>query len=277
MIILYTGHNEFYGYKGYSEIAGKSNYFIEDVIENILKSISLSSPIEYDNNLDDFETLLPVNSNNKIITNSQYAYIKIKNNFISNINQISYKCVENQVQLILTTMPDNYLLPPLGISNNKEEVSTDILFSNARMALIRDGNISTAVKLFKKTKDSDGLRLRVPEDFNEDMKNISFGNTADVYSEFANNSPNGIPGNELFLDYIHPSKDGLDLIASVYARVIINNYCSKNNIKNEFEPVNFSESISIEDSVLAKKRVDRSLELIKKLKSTQYENAAGMY
>lgn len=271
------GHNEFYGYKGYSGIKGKSSFFIADLYENILKKISLSNPIEYDNNLDDFETLLPVNSNNKIISSSQYAYIKIKNNFISNINQISYKCVENQVQLILTTIPDNYLLPPLGISNNKEEVSTDILFSNARMALIRDGNISTAVRLFKKTKDSDGLRLRVPEDFNEDMKNISFGNTADVYSEFVKNSPNGIPGGELFLDYIHPSEDGLNIIASVYASVIINNFYKKNNIQNEFDAINFGESISIEDSLLAKERVGRSLELINKLRSTQYKNVAGMY
>jgi len=147
------------------------------------------------------------------------------------------------------------------------------------MALKRDGNPSKAIQLFKKSKDADAFRLRIPEDFIQYLKEASIINNlsiADVNTEFIKNCPNGIPGDDLFLDYIHPNANGLNIIASVYAKLILENFIDKTNSMTEPNSIICNDLISKEDSLLVKERIGKSLTLLKKFDNTQYLNAATM-
>lgn len=279
LIIIYSGHNEFYGYEGYSAIAGKSKLFLIDFVESLFKYSGITNLIRYDNKCDDLEVLLVNNSERQIITSSQKEYIKIKNQFLSNINKIISLCIENKTQLVLTVLSDNYFLPPLGVQSKKHEISADIIFNNARMALLRDGNQNSAVKLFKKTKDADALRLRIPEDFMDDLKKIPAQDDiffADVKTNFACQSPNEIPGNDLFLDYIHPNLEGLNIIASVYAQVILESLEQKSNTKTDIKHGRFQNTISKTDSILAKERIEKSLAILRSFAIDQYYFESGI-
>ena len=275
LIVLYTGHNEFYGYQGYSTISSQSKSFLFGFAQTLLNKIGVVNSIKYDKSVDDLEVLLPFNSDEQIIAASQKEYKKIKSQYQSNVNKIISICKENKIQLALTVLSDNYLLPPIGVIGGKNHASADIIYNNARMALTRDGNPIKATQLFKKSKDADAFRLRIPEDFIQSLRKISSQSKvslADVNSEFIKNSHNEIPGDELFLDYIHPNSNGLNIIASVYAKIILEKYIDKTDLKIEASLALCKDVISKKDSLLVKERIGRSLALLKKIDNSQYLN-----
>jgi len=279
LIMLYTGHNEFYGYNGYTTIRSKSNLVLMDLMEKLLQKTGVLNSITYDKYRDDLEILLPFNADEQIITESQKEYYNIKNQYLSNIQKIISVCRENKIRLALTALSDNCLLPPIGVLNRKDDISADIIYNNARMALIRDGNQNTAVRLFKKSKDVDAFRLRIPENFIEDLKNISEQNDisiADINTEFTLNSPNNIPGNNLFMDYIHPNSEGLNILASAYAKIILTTFFEKNNYNAAIETTLNNNPVSKKDSVLAQERIERSHALIKLLNNSKYMNEVAV-
>lgn len=268
LIIIYSGHNEFYGYKGYTKIAPRSELYSKDFTEKLLLEIGLINPIKYESPYDDFEVLLPFNSNKQIIALEQNEYRRIKNGFISNIDKIISICKDAKTSLVLTALADNCYLPPVGVINNKNGISADIIYNNARMALLRDGNQNAAIELFNKSKDTDALRLRISEDFIKALKKVSVENDvvlADMRNEFKLVSAHGIPGNDLFVDYIHPNSEGLNIISTVYADLILKAYSEKYNLQLEPKPEACFTSVSAGDSVLAQKRINRSFGLIRSL------------
>jgi len=207
-----------------------------------------------------------MNSNEQILDQKQNKYKKIKDRFYSNILEITSLCKEHKTNLVLSALPDNYFLPPVGVTNENGNISADITYNNARMALLRDGDQNTAIKLFEKAKDMDAFRLRIPEEFFEILKRIAQEEEvlfADIKSEFISRSINCVPGNDYFLDYIHPNSDGLDIIASIYSQAILRNLrektfpCDKENIFRKVDP------FCQRDSVLAKERINKSMTMIK--------------
>lgn len=270
LIIIYAGHNEFYGYNGCAATYGKTNLFITEAVENILIRSGIIKTISYDNKYDDLEVLLPLNSDEKILHADQKKYVEIKEQFFSNISKIASLCKENKTGLVVSTLADNYMLPPVGVMNLSENISADLIYNNARMALMRDGDQNEALNLFLKSKDMDALRLRMPEEFSAGIKQISSEQKillADLKSEFMKQSTSRIPGNDLFNDYFHPNEKGLNIIARVYAGIILEQISgSKNNMPKETETnqsINKEPIESANDLLLARMRIDRSLNLLK--------------
>lgn len=270
LIIIYTGHNEFYGYNGCSTTYGKTNLFITEAVENIFIRAGIIKTISYDSKYDDLEVLLPLNSGEKILHPEQKKYIDIKEQFFSNISKIASLCKENKTELVVSTLADNYMLPPVGVMNLSENISADLIYNNARMALMRDGDQNEALNLFQKSKDMDALRLRIPEEFSAGIKQISSEREiilADLKTEFMKQSTSRIPGNDLFSDYFHPNEKGLNIIAGVYAG-IIRERLDKNNSAGQIETKmkQLIENDSVEtggDLLLARMRIDRALNLLK--------------
>ncbi|MBI1938306.1 MAG: hypothetical protein HYS25_09275 [Ignavibacteriales bacterium] len=270
LIIIYTGHNEFYGYNGCTTTYGKTNLFITEAVENIFIRSGIIKTISYDSKYDDLEVLLPLNAGEKILHPDQKKYVEIKEQFFTNISKIASLCKENKTELVISTLADNYMLPPVGVMNLSENISADLIYNNARMALMRDGDQNEALNLFQKSKDMDALRLRIPEEFGAGIKQISSEQKillADLKSEFMKQSTSRIPGNDLFGDYFHPNEKGLEIIARVYAEIILDRIGkNKSAVQNETETDQFTKDNSIEtagDLLLARMRIDRSLNLLK--------------
>jgi tetratricopeptide (TPR) repeat protein len=78
------------------------------------------------------------------------------------------------------------------------------------------GRTEAAHRLYTRARDYDPTPIRAPSALNEAIRDAakSTGTVlVDVESAMASIAPDGIPGNELFLDYCHPSKVGHELIA----------------------------------------------------------------
>ena len=77
-----------------------------------------------------------------------------------------------------------------------------------------------ALQHYMLAKDYDPLRFRAPDVFNQIIRNYVNESDGvylvDVYRTFADNSPNGITGNELLLEHVHPNLTGNRLIAETF-------------------------------------------------------------
>ncbi len=82
-----------------------------------------------------------------------------------------------------------------------------------------------AQKYFVNSKELDALRFRAPEAINNEIVQLSrrFENVhlVDALEEFREKSDNGIPGNEVFMDHLHPNIYGNFLIADAFYASIL--------------------------------------------------------
>lgn len=82
------------------------------------------------------------------------------------------------------------------------------------------GNAEVAHKYFSKARDLDGLRFRAPEEFNEIIYQLAGtrpnAHVVDAKHVFETASPNGIIGNDLILEHVHPDLKGYALLSDAF-------------------------------------------------------------
>lgn len=127
--------------------------------------------------------------------------------------------------------------PFISVGNSKNEIA-DSVYSQALIQLENNNN-QTADSLFRKAKDLDALRFRAPEEINKVIKRLSFEfgyTTVNVDSIFNSISPDGIVGNSLIVDHLHPSLNGYLLMGKTYFEAI-----RKNNLLPKSERVHLTD------------------------------------
>jgi tetratricopeptide (TPR) repeat protein len=85
------------------------------------------------------------------------------------------------------------------------------------------GRFDHARTLLKQAKNLDALRFRASEEFKQVLKDVCASTgipLAPVDSAFEANSPNGITGQNLMLEHLHPNLNGYSLMARVFAQTI---------------------------------------------------------
>jgi lysophospholipase L1-like esterase len=88
------------------------------------------------------------------------------------------------------------------------------------------GETRAAREAYRNAKDRDQLRFRAPEAFNQLIRQLaeSYGATlVDVQQHLADASPNGIVGDELLLEHLHPNAEGYFLLADAYYEALKQN------------------------------------------------------
>jgi lysophospholipase L1-like esterase len=88
------------------------------------------------------------------------------------------------------------------------------------------GNFAAAREGYAWARDLDPLRFRAPADFNSIVVRIAKAQGArvvDVQSAFVAASPNGLVGQSLLLEHVHPNLDGYFLLADAFFSALIAN------------------------------------------------------
>jgi len=268
IIVLYLGHNEFYGYNASNNFLGRRKLYILEIMNELITQRSLSDSLSYDYSNYDLETILPLTTDNALVKENTDAYASACTQFEDNIKNIFDLCSAAKIKVVLPILPDNLLIPPIHIDDLKDTYNADIIFNNARMALFRDGNKVKAIKLFEKARDIDAIRLRIPSDIRNTIKKYATKDEviiANLDSLFYLNCKNYIPGKDLFLDYIHPNFMGMKIIASEFSRIIINNVVKK-EYQTQYQIIykyaNSQFILNSNDSTLAATRIKLAKEKI---------------
>ncbi|MFQ6606485.1 MAG: tetratricopeptide repeat protein [Fidelibacterota bacterium] len=84
--------------------------------------------------------------------------------------------------------------------------------------------VKTAREYYRKARDYDALRFRAPSDLNDLIHELAKQNLVyltDIDSTFSVYSPNGIVGNNLILEHLHPNLEGYFLMGKAFAQTIL--------------------------------------------------------
>ena len=239
LILIYAGHNEYYGAFGVgsNENIGNSRSIVNFVIWlNKFKSVQLvQNGINYFMNMfssdNDKEgqrggTLMARIVKEQLIPMNSDLFNAGLTQFEGNFEEILEMTQSAGVPVIIGTLVSNLKdqKPFISIGIDPDE-NADSVYLNARHQF-NLGNSEIADSLFCKAKDFDALRFRAPEKINEIIKRLAEKFNYDIINVdliFNSISPDGLVGNNLIVDHLHPSLSGYQLIGKIYFEEILRN------------------------------------------------------
>jgi len=232
LIIIYAGHNEYYGALGVgsNENIGNSRMIVNSLIWlNKFKSVQLIGDI-----ISSLTSLFEQNKSHERQRGGTLMARIVKDQLIpfnSDVFNSGLKQFENNFEDILRMTTDTGVPVLIGtlVSNLKDQkpfisvgndnsTNADSVYFNAQTQL-SFGNFNIADSLFRKAKDLDALRFRAPEKINgfilkfPEKYNCSIVN---VDSIFSSESADHVVGNNLIVDHLHPSLSGYMLMGKIY-------------------------------------------------------------
>jgi len=235
-ILIYTGHNEFYGAlgAGSNESLGsfpafvrfylrvqrlKTFLLLRDQITGIAKWIATrTAPADQG-----LSTLMQQVVRDQAITLDSPVYELGKIQFESNMNQILNKFEKAGVPVLLGSLVSN-----LKDHTPFESVQTDSLpgardvFDQARQRY-DEGDFDTARLAFEQARDLDALKFRATSDFNTIVRTLSDRDGVyyvPVEEHFETIAENGIIGFDLMLEHLHPNDTGYFELAWTFYEVL---------------------------------------------------------
>ncbi len=233
LILIYTGHNEYYGALGvgssvslgYSRtlvntylklIDLKTTQFLQNIISGIYGIFSPSGEKEGEAGN---ETLMSRMIGESLIAYESDLFKYGIQQFDGNMDDILKMFKEKKIPVILGTLTCNLkdLKPFVSVKDGNYPPAEDVY--NQAKDLYLKGEIDKAKELFFKAKELDALRFRAPQKINESI--ISLANrynypVVDIDSAFKSYSVNGIVGENLMVDHLHPNIEGYRIIGDEF-------------------------------------------------------------
>ena len=234
-VLIYTGHNEYYGTLGAasSQSFGGSSFFTRmnlafkeiRIYQFIKNSISWftgmfssdSERIPSGQN----ETLMTRMAGENLIPFGSDLFEEGVEQFRSNLQEIVSACSDAGVPVLIGTLTSNIrdLTPFDGIVNKSSKaIST---FQSAQAAELKERR-----KLFLQARDLDEIRFRAPSVFNDIIKELAKSHKAilvDIEALFREESPDGLEGDNLFVDHLHPNIEGYRMMGDAFYEKLKNN------------------------------------------------------
>ena len=281
LVLLYAGHNEFYGPDGVGASFLEKQFsfltplkyslgdlaIVEFLRAKLMDNGSRPSPGE------DMTLMQQVSQRNKVPLHSQDAE-RIFVRFESNLKSLIEIFRTRHIPIIISDVTSNLTFPPFSsvsdqwIGNEKknlgdaETLTASGKFEEALSALrnasaldstdarvnyllgmvsAAKGNFQEAKRFLIAAKDNDLLKFRAPNRINSIIKDVCAREHVPCISSdslFASLSKNGITGNELFWEHLHPTPIGYYQIANLYVREIEKEkYLSSRNLGASSTPL----------------------------------------
>lgn len=229
-LLIYTGHNEYYGALGVgsTQSIGNLRWFIRTylklekfrtflLVKDIIGWIK-TKLFEINNKRDPSATLMEEVVAEQKIPYKSLLYEEGKKQFEENIEEIIKIAKAKNIKVILSELVSNLKDQKPFISVNDKYGNADSCYQKASY-YEKVGNYIKAKEYYIKSKDLDALRFRAPEEFNEILHSLAKKFNLPIVPlvhYYENESPNGLIGNNLILEHLHPNKDGYFLIAKAF-------------------------------------------------------------
>jgi lysophospholipase L1-like esterase len=143
--------------------------------------------------------------------------------FAGNLDAILERFRRAGVPVFLASLPGNIRSqPPFGSADDSLHPRADSTFAAAQRAL-ESGDTAQARDLFSRARDLDVVRFRAPSAFDSVIVRAAASGGAryvPVREAFEHHSPGGIPGEELFLEHVHPNQQGYAIIGRIFYEAV---------------------------------------------------------
>jgi lysophospholipase L1-like esterase len=233
-VLIYAGHNEYYGALGAASrvsVPGGA-----PVVRLYLRLLRLRSVLALRNAFAAIRTrqrptngnleaasLMEVLARDRQVPLASPEYERGVNQFEGNLDAIVRVFRRGDIPVFIASVASNLRdQPPFAASANSAPHGAVGIFDSARIALAKNDTVG-ARKLFAQARDADVIRFRAPGEFNQIVRRVSEQTGATyvaVAEAFAEVSPGGIPGSTLFLEHVHPTREGQALIGRVFFEAI---------------------------------------------------------
>ncbi|MFV1883499.1 MAG: SGNH/GDSL hydrolase family protein [Balneola sp.] len=221
-IIIYAGHNEYYGSFGVgsTQFSLVNNLHIKRLVLRLkdvrlyrfLENMLRISP-EASANADNRTLMAKVVKESNVEKGSKIYESGIKQ-YQENIRDVIDLSITNNVPVYIGTVGSN-LKDQAPLGENEEALAA---FEKGNR-LYKAGEFEQAFEEFEKSKELDGIRFRAPEAINQFIVEASYldgvtlVNTQKLLREV---SENGIEDESIFVDHLHPNAKGHNLMAKIF-------------------------------------------------------------
>ncbi len=229
-ILIYAGHNEFYGAFGVgsNETMSKSHFLravhfklmnlriyqlMRAAMEGISKKILITSE-----GADLKGTLMKRIVKDKDIVYQGEKYKIGTDQFKDNLSYILKAARKEHIPVFLSDLVSNIKdLPPFG-DIPEPGLSATVKYNDALSTLSR-GDTAKARQLFYEAKDLDPVRFRASEEINQTICDLAKQRGVILIPTlewFANASAGGLIGNNLITEHVHPNIEGQFVMADAF-------------------------------------------------------------
>lgn len=247
LVIIYAGHNEYYGALGVGSSISYGSYpaivrsylmlkemrFFQ-LFEQAYYKIASSSAQKPSNRT---TTLMEVMAKEQRIPFDSKVYLDGVEQYKNNLQKVLSKYKRHDIPVILSTLVSNErdIIPFISDTipnieefneavNEQNPLAKKIAQNNAHAAyslgtFYLETNGDSAKKYLHLAKELDLLRFRAPEKINESIIGLSHEystSLVDMKSVFETHSSNGIVGDELMTEHVHPNIKGQFLMADAF-------------------------------------------------------------
>lgn len=229
-VLIYAGHNEYYGVLGSASRVAVPGGFT--AVRLYLRLLHLRTVLALRNAIarveamgrkrnDDLEaaSLMELLARDRQIPLGGDRYQAGARQFETNLESICRFFEKKSIPVFVGSLASNLRdQPPFAAASNDAPRAADSVFAAAQSAFA-SGDTLRADSLFSRARDLDVVRFRAPSEFNGIVRRVS-SRTRAVYvpvaESFAAASPGGAPGSNIFLEHVHPTRDGQALIGRVF-------------------------------------------------------------
>ena len=234
-ILIYAGHNEYYGAFGIgsNETMSKSaflrslnfkimNLRLAQLMRSGINRISKELNKSGEGN-DPKGTLMK-----RIVQDKDIVYGGDKYNigieqFRDNLSYILEQAENKDVPVFLSDLVSNIRdLPPFG-DRAGEDLSASSTYQNA-LRTLANGDVSQAKELFYRAKDFDPVRFRASEEINQIIDSLARQSGVTLIPAnkwFSDASFGGLIGNNLLTEHVHPNIEGQFVLADAFYTKIV--------------------------------------------------------
>lgn len=246
LILIYTGHNEYYGALGVGSLEsfGNSRSIINFYLElnkfktvQLLKDIILWLTNIFTNEQPKSSgTLMSRMAKQQSIIFNSDDYKAGLEQFKGNMQDVIEMAKEANIPIVLGTLTSNLKdqKPFISINNSSYPTAIDV-FEEANTNY-GSGNYKSADSLFRLAKDLDALRFRAPSEINQIIEKFGVDysiTVAEIDSAFNASSEHNIVGDNLMTDHLHPTLQGYQLMGKIFYEMM----ARKNYLPKNFPPV----------------------------------------
>ncbi|MGQ0715434.1 MAG: tetratricopeptide repeat protein [Gemmatimonadaceae bacterium] len=235
-VVIYAGHNEYYGALGAAStenVIGGSPA-VKRAYLWLLRSrlvMAMRSGLHRaqtggtgDGEGDaDAPSLMEVLARNREVPLEGEVYAAGVEQFESNLSRVANAFRDEGIPVFIGSLASNLRSQrPLASSANRGPMRAEGVFFEARRALAQ-GDATLAHLLFTRARDLDVVRFRAPTEFNRVIERVTTSTGAvyvPVAETAARQAPAGVPGDEFFLEHVHPNRAGYATMARVFFAAI---------------------------------------------------------
>ncbi|PJA95894.1 MAG: hypothetical protein CO129_09400 [Ignavibacteriales bacterium CG_4_9_14_3_um_filter_34_10] len=220
LILIYTGHNEYYGVTGVPEtskifrdfFSKIKNLRIYQLVDNVIsKVVNLVIPSD-----ENGKTLMALMVRNKLVEYKSPVYRSGLRQFENNLSEIIGKFSMAKIPVIISTLISNDMISPL--ENSTKKGKAEKFYKKANLSF-KQSQFDTCKYYYALAKRFDALRFRAPEEMNTIIKKFENTKNAGVIdAEMFFRQLNGkeILVKDFFVDHLHLSIQSHKILANLF-------------------------------------------------------------